>query len=1019
MVAATQPATDPRASFWTTAVIELYGLEVTLEPLDGEYDLNFRVLRDGAPFFVLKVMRPGCEEALVDLQCQAIQRLAKRLPDAPLPSVVATKAGGLFAHRDDERGEDRLVWMITHLTGECYATHRPKTIGLAGEIGTLLGRIDRELNGWSHPALDRDMKWDLAAAHWVDRHVHLIADAERRRIVEAIMRDYRTGVQPALAHLDRQPVHNDANDYNLLADCAVDGEERLSGLIDFGDMILSPRICEIAIAGAYVVLDQADPLRMLAALVGGYHEVNPLSADEIRLIYPLVQTRLAVSVVNSAIMKSERPDDPYVMISEAPAWRFLDAAPSSSGREAESRLRLACGMPLSRSSDRLLAWLGDSRGSFAPVLGRDLKDLPVVSLSVADSTVPRNPLSLEPDEAEALGGGSDNDEWTLGGYAEPRLIYTSDGFRDAGYPAGDRRTVHLGIDVFAPAGTTVHAPLEGVVEAVSDAPERFDYGGMVVLVHETPDGDRFRTLYGHLDPSSIAALNEGTTVSAGTPFAQLGSAVDNGGWAPHLHLQLCIDECDAGSAWPGAADPDDQAFWLAVFPNPSALLNLDDDKVRYRPLPESRIAEERERHFAANLKLSYKKPCLFLRGWRHYLFDEMGRPYLDAYNNVPHVGHAHPRIQAVAAEQLKRLNSNTRYLHPAQTAFADKILSKMPKRFQVCFFVNSGSEGNELALRLARAHTGGKDMVTPDHGYHGMTTGAIDISAYKFNRPGGVGRPDWVQLVSIPDTYRGRFRESDPDSAQRYVEEIDAAIAAVNARGGKLAGFIAETFPSVGGQIIPPEGYLAGVYERIRAAGGIGIADEVQTGLGRLGADYWAFELQGVEPDIVVLGKPLGNGHPLGAVITTREIAESFANGIEFFSTFGGSVLSCRIGREVLQIVDDENLQANARIVGARLTDGFRSLMSRHNAIGDVRGHGLFIGVELVRDPEKRDPATGLADYVVNRLRNSRILVGVEGPDENILKVRPPLTIGPDDADMILDRFDRILSDARNFRTWG
>ena len=422
------------------------------------------------------------------------------------------------------------------------------------------------------------------------------------------------------------------------------------------------------------------------------------------------------------------------------------------------------------------------------------------------------------------------------------------------------------------------------------------------------------------------------------------------------------------------------------------------------------IRSARATRFAANLKLSYPEPCLFLRGWKHYLFDQMGRPHLDAYNNVPHVGHAHPRIQALAARQMAMLNTNTRYLHPAQIAFAETLTAKLPTRLSVCFFVNSGSEGNELALRLARAHTGGRDMVVPDHGYHGMTTGALDLSAYKFNGPGGKGAADWVHLIEVADPYRGRYR-GDPDAGAKYAAEVDGALGRVAARGGKLAGFIAESFPSVGGQIIPPPGYLPAVYTKIRAAGGVCIADEVQTGLGRLGKHYWGFEAQGAEPDIVVLGKPLGNGHPLGAVVTTAEIAASFANGMEFFSTFGGSTLSCMIGCEVLTIVDEEGLQANAATVGEHLLAGLRALQQRHPVIGDVRGMGLFVGVEMVCDRETLEPATEAASHIANRLREHRILIGTEGPHDNILKIRPPLTLGIDDANMLLDRLDHILGE--------
>ena len=300
-------------------------------------------------------------------------------------------------------------------------------------------------------------------------------------------------------------------------------------------------------------------------------------------------------------------------------------------------------------------------------------------------------------------------------------------------------------------------------------------------------------------------------------------------------------------------------------------------------------------------------------------------------------------------------------------------------------------------------------MVTPDHGYHGNTTGAIDISAYKFNAPGGIGPSPHVALVDCPDIYRGAHRGAD--AGERYAAQVDDAIARLALAGHGVAGFIAETFPSVGGQIIPPEGYLAGVYARIRAAGGICIADEVQTGLGRLGSHWMAYETQGVIPDVVVLGKPIGNGHPLGVVITRPGIAAAFAEGPEFFSTFGGSTLSCVVGREVLRIVEDERLMQNAAAMGARMLEGLRALQEGHPIIGDVRGMGLFLGVDLVTDRETRHPATVQASYVMNRLAEKRVLIGREGPADNILKVRPPLTIDASGVDHFLAAFGEVLAE--------
>ena len=994
-------------SHWTSTLAEGWGLDAILEPLPGEFDLNFRAqARDGRRF-VLKVMRPHCDRAFVEMLVAAHQHVRERDATLPVAKVVPTRDGALHCTRVDENGAERFVWLLEMLDGVEYARVRHRPLVLLRDFGGTIAGLHRALRDFTQPGLHRpDFKWDLTRAGWIEEYLPCIDDSARRDLLRRICTRYRD-ILGALRSQPSAVLHNDLNDWNVLVARDARGEARLSGIVDFGDMIAGPVVCDIAIAGAYIVLAHSHPERGLAAFVAGYHRKSPLAGAQLDLVWPLLLMRLAVSAVNSAMMRRERPDDSYVVVSEAAAWRFLERSAGIAERQLSARLRAQCGLPATDAAARVHAWLDAERGSFAPVMGMDLATIPAGSLSVRTSLVPRDPTLMTPDEARSLGAAAGVGERWVGSYGEPRAVYTAPAFRNGTGPIADRRSVHIGVDVFLPAGAPVHAPCDGVVDTVEYREARLDYGGMVVLRHETPEGDPFWTLYGHLSRATAAALRAGQHVERGERFGELGDASENGGWDPHLHFQLAMLTDGMEGDWPGVADPDDVVTWKAICPNPAALLNLPDDRVAYRPLDEERIREERRAHFAANLKLSYRAPLLFVRGWKHYLYDEWGRVHLDAYNNVPHVGHAHPRITAAAADQLARINTNTRYLHPLQVEFAEELLARMPPSLTHVFLVNSGSEANELALRLARTHSGGKDMVTPEHGYHGNTTGAYDISSYKFDRPRGGGRPEWVQLVPVADAYRGPHRGAD--AAERYAAYVDGALERVRERGGTLAGFIAETFPSVAGQIVPPRDYLPRVYDRIRADGGVCIADEVQTGLGRLGDWFFGFEQQGALPDVVVLGKPLGNGHPLGAVVTTAEIARSFDNGIEFFSTFGGSTLSCRIGTEVLRIVREEGLQENARAVGGVLLDGLRALQSSHPLIGDVRGFGLFIGVELVSDRETRAPATAAASYVVERLREERILIGTEGPDDNVLKIRPPLTIGWADAEWLVDVLGRVL----------
>jgi 4-aminobutyrate aminotransferase-like enzyme len=397
----------------------------------------------------------------------------------------------------------------------------------------------------------------------------------------------------------------------------------------------------------------------------------------------------------------------------------------------------------------------------------------------------------------------------------------------------------------------------------------------------------------------------------------------------------------------------------------------------------------RKRLLGGNLSIAYRNPVKIVRGEMQYLYDDEGRRYLDAYNNVAHVGHCHARVVAAGVEQMRTLNTNTRYLHDLIIQYAEQLTATLPEPLSVCYFVNSGSEANELALRLARAHTKSTDLIVLEHAYHGNTTTMIDISPYKHDGPGGGGPPSWVHKVSWND-----------------VSQVAEVAKKLRAEGRDLCGFIAESMPSVAGQIVLPPDYLKETYKVVRAAGGVCIADEVQTGYGRIGTHFWAFEHYGVIPDIVALGKPIGNGHPIGAVITTPEIARSFNNGMEFFSTFGGNTVSCAIGLTVLKVVQEEQLQAHALAVGNHLLEGLKELQRHQETIREVRGSGLFIGVELVKDNK---PATVDAGNVVNRMRDEGILLGTDGPDHNVLKIRPPMPFSHADADLLLAVLGRAI----------
>ncbi len=359
--------------------------------------------------------------------------------------------------------------------------------------------------------------------------------------------------------------------------------------------------------------------------------------------------------------------------------------------------------------------------------------------------------------------------------------------------------------------------------------------------------------------------------------------------------------------------------------------------------------------------------------------------------------------------QAVLLNTNARYLHDNIVDYAEALVARLPDPLGVCFFMNSGSEANDLALRIARTVTGRRDVITLGGAYHGNSQSDIDVSPYKYNGPGGQGCVADVHEVPMPDPYRGLHRGSTAEAGEAYAREVDGVIAGLAAEGRAPAAFIAEAIMSCGGQIEPPPTFLQRAFAAVRLAGGVCIADEVQIGFGRVGDAFWGFETQGVTPDIVTLGKPIGNGHPMAVVITTAEIAAAFANGMEYFSTFGGNPVSCAVGLAVLGEIDERELQQNARAVGAHLLAGLRELDSRW--IGDVRGRGLFLGIELVSDRESRAPAPDEATYLVNRLRDQGVLLSTDGPDHNVIKIKPPLVFGRREADRLLEGLRATLAE--------
>ncbi|RED54344.1 aminotransferase class III-fold pyridoxal phosphate-dependent enzyme [Aestuariispira insulae] len=982
----------------------LFGISGEAERLEGELDLNFRLTDGAGQSYVLKIHNPAADRDFLEAQNAMIRHLDAQKPDLALPRLVPSLDGSDGGMMCDSEGHERVVRLLTWLAGETW-NHVAKKGGLTlYPLGRFMGQLDQALAEFDHPALKRKFLWEMTGAAVHKKHVSMIGDDEIRAIVSDILNDFEGRVSPLLKNCPHQVIHNDANDYNVLM--APDGA--VAGLIDFGDAVHSVRIAELAVAGAYGMLGRDDPIAAVLPLVAGFHETNALNDGELEILYALMRVRLAMSVCMAAKQIAENPDNDYLLISQKDVYELLRRLKDVNPHLVHFRLRDACGLEPVPGSRAVRDWLELNGGDCALVCplipGKDplwIFDLDPGQSSTSQSHDPAGWWAQIEREMKLRGAKA-----AIGRYLEDRSVYTSDNFAADGR---ERRTVHMGIDIFMPPGTPVFVPLAGKVVHFNDNVEELDYGPVIILEHETDTGAKFWTKYGHLTRDSLPGLALGQRLEKGEAFARIGPFPENGNWPPHLHFQILTHLLDMGTDVFGVAPKSTLDIWESIAPDANLILGISEDCAGRVARADDYLIDKRKRHLSRNLSLSYADPLKIVKGRGQYLYDEAGNEWLDMVNNVCHVGHCHPRVVKAGQEQMAELNTNTRYLHDNIVRYAKRLTATFPDPLNVCFLVNSGSEANDLAIRLARNYTGSREMLIVDHAYHGNLSSLIDISPYKFNGRGGEGCPDQTHICTMPDGYRGAYKYSAPGMAEAYAADAHRHLEKLRVQGRKPAAFIAESILGCGGQVMLPDGYLKDVYAAVRAEGGLCIADEVQVGFGRVGHHMWGFELQGVVPDIVTLGKPIGNGHPMAAVITTPEVANAFVTGMEYFNTFGGNPVSSAIGLAVLDVVRDERLRRNALDVGEQMLVGMQAMAQSFDLVGDVRGVGLFQGMELVRDRGSLEPADREASAVVEEMKKRGILLSTDGPLHNVVKIKPPICFNAGDCDRFLTGLEESL----------
>jgi 4-aminobutyrate aminotransferase-like enzyme len=765
----------------TQVVRELYGIEGGFSRLYGERDQNFRVCATDGTDYVLKFANSDEDPGVLDMQHQALAHIEERDPDLPIPRVIRTLDGAMSGSLDDADGKAHIVRLLSFLPGIDLADV-PLTSKVLRALGTTTARLDKALRSFFHPSADHVLLWDLKHLPDLRHNTDVIKDPGQRHRIETVIDHFADHVLPLLRDLRWQIIHNDANSGNVLV--AEDDPERIAGIIDYGDMIHAPLICDVAIAAASVSQHCDDPISAICEVAMGFDGVTPLEAEEVDLIYDLVIARAASEILICT-------------------WRI--ANPTGPTEDIEAIV-----------------------ASFWPTFDRLL----------------------------AVG----------------------------------RKTVR----------------------------------------------------------------------------ARLRDALKFPPYCPQ----------------PGEVD---QAEADAV---------LDE------------MLERRRELLGEKLYLFYDRPLHMVRGEGVWLYDATGRAFLDAYNNVTHIGHSHPHVLRSITRQYAALCTNTRYVYGNIIVYAERLTATIADQPRVCVFVNSGSEAVDISWRMAKMHSGKSGAIIIERAYHGGTD-AIDAFS-PTDRP--VNEiPAHIRTIVTPDTYRGAFRGDD--AAARYAADIDRAIAELDEAGYGVGAVMIDTSFVNHGIIDVPAGYLKLVVDKVRAAGGVFIADEVQSGFGRMGSHMWGHQAHGVEADIAALGKPIGNGLALAAIITTPEILASFTEQTGYFSTFGGNPVACAAGGAVLDVIEDMQLLANATETGEYLRQGLRALAQRHPMIGDVRGTGMIAGVELVRDRTTQEAAKQETKQVINAMKEKGVLVGREGYLGNVLKIRPSMVFKPENADYLIAALDEAIAE--------
>lgn len=930
---------------------ETFGMACNVTELGSQQDQNF-VVSDtdtAAPIGVLKLSNPAFSAAEIELQDLAAETVAEREPTLRIPQVVTGPRGPMSAWWNTSQGRIH-ARVITHVSGGTLMGPGYLSPATVTRMGQLAAKVSVALADVRHPAAVRVLQWDLRHA---GRVIAALTpdepDTEVRQFASTVAESAQTRLDAVSACLPTQVGHFDITDDNVIA--AGTPGALPDAVIDFGDVTESWAVNEIAVTVSSLLhhdgLTPADTLPAIRA----FHSIRPLSEDEADAIWPLVALRGVVLVLSGRQQVRLDTENAYA-----------DAA-----LDREFRiLRQAASVPFEVMGECIRRALG-----FAP-RPHPVWDRSALLDGLADAMI------LDAGTTAPL---TDEGRWL----DEASLTDAALAILDGGAPAA-----------VAPAWC---ARLTGAPLRTPVAPATVPTALTLWLARESavaiPSGGRLVAS----DGGFTIVTDEHTVRFTGL----MDTAAERGLLPARIPIDIQFTRADVGEV-PLLVQPAYALGWQTLAGDPTPLIGLptvvaetEDDTLALR----ERVLAEVQEHY-------YDHPPRIERGWREFLIDTDGRVYLDMVNNVTSVGHAHPTVVGAAHRQMRLLNTNSRFNYRAVAEFAERISATLPDELDTVFFVNSGSEATDLAIRIAMAATGRTDIVAMREAYHGWTFASDAVSTSIADNPNALAtRPHWVHTVDAANPYRGVHR--GPDAA-RYASEAVQIIDDLAAAGTPPAGFICESYFGNAGGVALPDRYLAQVYAAMRRHGGIAISDEVQVGYGRLGEWFWGFEQQRVVPDVVAVAKSVGSGQPIGVVVTRRDIAERYRTGGYFFSSTGGSPVSSAIGMAVLDVIQQEGLQENARVVGTHLKARLLSLADKYQIVGTVHGSGLYLGLEFVRDRVTLEPATEETAAICDRLLTLGVIMQPTGDFQNVLKIKPPLCVSKESVDYFVDSLERVLA---------